>query len=83
MRAGPRGFGVRFPARVRDFLFSTASTRALGPIQLSVYLVFGPFLRGKTTGAESETTHFHQVPRLIMRGAVPPLSIRVPSVMLN
>jgi len=67
---------IQFPAEALMglFVYATALRAALGVHLASCPVVTGgSYPGGKATGGVKLATHFHLVPRLKMRGSVPPL----------
>jgi hypothetical protein len=74
---------VRFPAGARDFFYSTASKSALGPTQPPVKWVPGAFfVRGKAARREADHSPACSA-EVSIGGAIPPLPLRVHSMVLN
>jgi hypothetical protein len=71
LRAGRPGFDSRQGQWF--FFFATVSRPSLGPTQPSVKWVLGAFSAGGGVLKRPGRDHFHLVPRLRMRGAIPPL----------
>ena len=65
--------GVRIPPQARDFLFTKASRLPLGHNQPPIQWLCWGFSESQYHQGLTLTPYFHLMPRLRIRGAIPPL----------
>jgi hypothetical protein len=70
---------ARFLGGARDFLFSTATRLAMGPIHSPIHCVPGLFLRAQIGRSVNLTTHLHLVPSLFVHGVIMTSTLHMPS----